>query len=259
MTYWNHETEEILVLIEYLHTQQRLVISEVQKKLETMKNLYNKNGLIFWTEKEIKLRRMLEEYFTQNIQEFLKTMNPAFEMMQVEAPVMMPTELVSSAYTEDDVFRVNDELTLRAETTLGSFLYAQDVLNKHNDRKVRMPLCIWQHGKSFRNEQDKTVSNMRLKEFYQLEYQIIYSKTTSNDYYGKIVPFINELVTKIVDKSRIELSDRLPSYSEITTDIIINKNDMEVCSISKRTDFDNALVVEIAIGTDRCVYNFNNR
>jgi glycyl-tRNA synthetase len=202
---------------------------------------------------------MFEDYFTQNIQEFLKTMNPAFEMMQVEAPQLMPSELVSSAYTADDVFKVNDELTLRAETTLGSFLYAQHVLNKHNERKVRMPLCIWQHGKSFRNEQDKTLSNMRLKEFYQLEYQIIFSKTTSNDYYGKIVPFVNGLISNMVGNSHIELSDRLPCYSEITTDIIMTNNNMEICSISKRTDFEDALVVEIAIGTDRCVYNFSNK
>jgi glycyl-tRNA synthetase len=224
-----------------------------------MHNLYNKNGLIFWSEKEIKLRRMFEDYFTQNIQEFLKTMNPAFEMLQVEAPQLMPSEMVSSAYTADDVFVVNDELTLRAETTKGSFLYVEHLLNKHNERKVRMPLCVWQHGKSFRNEQDKTVANMRLKEFYQLEYQIIYSPTTSNDYYSKLIPFVNELVSKMIGESRIELSDRLPSYSEITTDIVLVKNDMEVCSISKRTDFENALVAEIAIGTDRLVYNFMNK
>ncbi len=224
-----------------------------------MKNLYNKNSLVFWTQEEIKLRRMFEDYFSENIYSFLKIMNPAFEFIQVEASQLTPIELINKNYTKEDVYFVDDELALRPETTMGSFLYAQDLLNSHNDRKVRLPLCVWQHGKSFRNEQDKTQSNMRLKEFYQLEFQIIYSKTTSNDYYSKIVPYINNLINNMIDKSFIEQSDRLPDYSEITTDIIIESNKMEVCSISKRKDFENANVVEIAIGTDRCVYNFMNK
>ncbi len=224
-----------------------------------MKNLYEKNGLVFWTEEEIKLRRMFEEYFVTGISGVLKTMNSAFEIIQVEASQITPRELINPNYAADDVFVLNDELTLRPETTMGSFLYAKELLNAHNDRKIRLPLCIWQHGKSFRNEQDKTASNMRLKEFYQLEFQIIFAKSTANDYYSKLVPIVNDLVTKMVDKSFLELSDRLPDYSEVTTDVIIEKNKMEVCSISKRKDFEGANVVEIAIGTDRCIYNFKNK
>lgn len=68
-------------------------------------------------------------------------------------------------------------------------------------------------------------------------------------------------------------SDRLPAYSEVTTDIEVNNGDnwMEVCSISRRTDFPqryrsqakkgaavdhDVLVLEIAIGLDRCIYNW---
>jgi len=32
-----------------------------------MLNLYDKNGLIFWTENEIKIRDMLKDYFTDFI------------------------------------------------------------------------------------------------------------------------------------------------------------------------------------------------
>jgi glycyl-tRNA synthetase len=71
---------------------------------------------------------------------------------------------------------------------------------------------------------------------------------------------------------RIIPSDRLPSYSQITSDVEVDNGDkwMEVCSISRRTDFPDklrfitkkgviekdALVLEIAIGLDRCVYNY---
>ena len=34
---------------------------------------------------------------------------------------------------------------------------------------------------------------------------------------------------------------------------------MEVCSMSKRKDLEGYKVIEIAIGTDRCVFNFRNK
>ena len=65
---------------------------------------------------------------------------------------------------------------------MGSYAYAKHLLNTHNDTKVRMPLVVWQHGKSFRREQDQPTKFMRLKEFHQLEFQCIYSLTTGADY-----------------------------------------------------------------------------
>ena len=72
--------------------------------------------------------------------------------------------------------------------------------------------------------------------------------------------------------ARIVESDRLPSYSKRTMDIEVDNGDkwMEVCSISLRTDFDKKaifqakkkvvekelLVLEIAFGLDRLVYNY---
>ena len=74
--------------------------------------------------------------------------------------------------------------------------------------------------------------------------------------------------------TRLVASDRLPAYSQVTTDVEVDNGDkwMEVCSISRRTDFPQAarfatkgggareveiLVLEIAIGLDRCVYNWS--
>jgi glycyl-tRNA synthetase len=72
--------------------------------------------------------------------------------------------------------------------------------------------------------------------------------------------------------TRLIASNRLPAYSLKTVDVEIKNSDkwMEVCSISLRTDFSEKarfqtkkgvvekelLVLEIAIGLDRCVYNF---
>ena len=75
--------------------------------------------------------------------------------------------------------------------------------------------------------------------------------------------------------TRIVESDRLPSYSKQTLDIEVDNGDkwMEVCSVSTRTDFKqkanfitnqtsikkDVLVLELALGLDRCVYNYEQR
>lgn len=76
------------------------------------------------------------------------------------------------------------------------------------------------------------------------------------DYMGKMMPEIRRIIDDMIGPCRGEASDRLPSYSERTRDIVCEKTDMEVCSVSLRKDFEDAKVLEIAIGTDRCVYNF---
>ena len=221
-----------------------------------MENLYNKNGLIFWSQEEIKLRRMFEEYFCSEILASLKKQNAAFSMIQVEAPLLTPIELINKGYTSDDIYMFED-VALRPETTMGSFEYAKHILSTHNEIKQKLPIVIWQHGKSFRREQDQSTKFMRLKEFYQLEFQIIFSSNTANDYSVKLYPDVLRAISKMIGLCELEPSDRLPDYSEQTIDVICKKSNMEVCSMSKRKDFEPYQVIEIAIGTDRCVYNFN--
>lgn len=239
-----------------------------------MDTLYNRNGLVFWTQREIQIRNSFVDYFVMELGAALKAENRAFEMFQVEAPLLTPREFINPGYTEDDIFVQAtareegavggtyaktvlewDELALRPETTMGSYQYAKWLL-AHTETKTRLPICVWQHGKSFRREQDQVTKNMRLKEFYQLEFQCIYGLTTANDYAAKIIPQVRRFMSDMIGPCRIEDSDRLPDYSEKTVDIVCEKSNMEVASISLRKDFPNAKVLEIAIGTDRCVYNF---
>jgi len=232
--------------------------------------LYGRNGLVFWTEKEIRTRQMLADYFVNGMRETLRSQNKAFEFLQVEAPLLTPINFINKGYTAADIFIpasrcsdnldriLFDDLALRPETTMGSYRYAEWLI-EHTELKTRMPLCVWQHGKSFRREQDQVTKNMRLKEFYQLEFQAIYGLTTANDYSVVVIPVVCKLIADMIGPCRIEASDRIPDYSEGTTDIVCERNGMEVCSISKRKDYLGAKVLEVAIGTDRCVYNFLNR
>lgn len=222
-----------------------------------MKNLYEKNGLPFFTEEEIAIREMIVGRVTTALRLSLFKHNTAFHFHRCEAPCLMPKELVNANYGDDDVFITHDGLVLRPETTLGSYLYAQDMLNSHREMKMYPPMVVWQHGKSFRREQDQVLKNMRLKEFYQLEFQIIYSMSTKADYATSTINDVRAVLQEFIGPCRIEDSDRLPSYAEWTKDVVCEQNSMEVCSISSRKDLENLRVLEVAIGTDRMVYNYH--
>ena len=146
------------------------------------------------------------------------------------------------------------------------------LLDSH--QRVKLPLCVWQAGKSFRREQDHATKHMRLKEFHQMEFQCAYAADTANDYHAACLEPVRKMIAaQVAMPTRLVPSDRLPDYAEVTTDVEVWNQDkwMEVCSISRRTDFPgkasfaakgdgtalrDVLVLEIAIGLDRLVYNW---
>ena len=245
-----------------------------------MQNTFDINGLIFWNEEEIRLRETFRDYFARCMQVHLQALNQQWKFFYVEAPLLTPRDLLNPNYTEDDIWlqwgdhRVENaprELALRPETTPGSYAYAQYLLN--NQLSVFPPFVVWQAGKSFRREIVQPTKHMRLKEFYQQEFQCIYSADTANDYYEAMLENVQRMIASMIHlPTRLIESDRLPTYSLRTMDVEVWNGDkwMEICSISKRTDFPqklafqskkglvekDALVLEVAIGLDRCVYNW---
>lgn len=237
-----------------------------------MIDIYNINGLPFFYEQDIKLRRYLETYFADSVRNLLENQNAAWRMMQVEAPTLTPRELLNQNYTADDIWvqgnHGSHELALRPETTPGSYKYAEMLF----DMGAMPPLCVWQAGKSYRREQDQATKHCRFKEFYQQEFQCIYNDQTKNDYQATTAEGIRQMIQTATNlPARLVDSDRLPAYSKRTLDVEVDNGDkwMEVCSISLRTDFTyqikrsakpiTCLVLEIAIGLDRCVYNIRHR
>ena len=216
-----------------------------------MESIYKQNGLVFWTQDEINMRKTVEAEIVSAVSNCLNSQNKAWVLTQIEASLLTPKNLINPNYTKEDIFVVNEDLTLRPETTMGSYAYAKDLFDS---QKMKMPFCVWQHGKSFRNEQNTPLTKMRLKEFYQLEFQCIYSLSTKNDYSEKLILKMVEVLQSLIGDCYLEISDRLPDYSEKTIDIVSKRDDMEVCSMSIRKDYPNAKVFEIAVGSDRCVY-----
>lgn len=249
-------------------------------------NIYDTNGLMFWSEREIRLRNQFVEHFAFTFNNILLDTNKAWRMIQIEAPILTPSHLINENYTVDDVWAQYNsmdasipDLYLRPETTPGSYAYASYLLDTHSG--ITPPFCVWQVGKSFRREQETVTGNMRLKEFYQQEFQCFYSADTMNDYHEAVLDPVAKMISEMVGReTRIVESDRLPDYSEITMDVECqhvgrpHKKWMELCSISRRTDFKtqarfeakkhgvttivakDLLVLEVAIGVDRCVYSF---
>lgn len=237
-----------------------------------MNSFYDKNGLMFWDERQIILRNSFRDYFSFSMRKALLLINPMWQVHQIEAPLLTPRSLVNKNYTEEDMFVTAEDLVLRPETTPGSFLWLRKMFDD-TQSGIKTPVCVWQAGKSFRREQDQPTKHMRLKEFYQQEFQCVFASDTANDYHQALLPYVQKMIhDKINLPIRQVDSERLPDYSKKTIDIEVDNGDkwMELCSISLRTDFPGTikfntkgklfekdlLVVEVAIGLDRCVYNF---
>jgi len=242
-----------------------------------MKTLYNINSLVIWEEKDIRLKRFFEDTIEKEIKSILLEMNPQWKFFQIEAPSLIPLDLVNVEYSSDDIWiqeqKSTDKLALKPETTASSYIYAEYLLDSH---LVLPPFVVWQTSKSFRREQDQPLKHMRLKEFQQQEFQCIYAADTLNDYQERALEPIRKMFQDIISlPTRIVESDRLPSYSLKTMDIEVFNEDkwMEICSISKRTDFKkkavinyknkiiekDLLVLEIATSPDRILYNYLER
>jgi glycyl-tRNA synthetase len=243
-----------------------------------MLSISNVNSLVHWEEREILRREEFIRHFSEEVRFFLRSVNPAWDMRRVEAPTLIPRQLISDAYENADVWvqekldPTETELVLRPETTPSTYFYMTYLLNNHTGTKL--PLCVWQAGRSYRREQEQTTAHMRLKEFWQLEFQAAFTSNTGMDYHSASLEAVRKMISSVINlPTRIVESDRLPSYSQITMDIEVDNGFkwMEVCSISRRTDFPlkfvsraksgevrehDVLVLEIAIGLDRCLHNW---
>lgn len=218
-----------------------------------MPKFVTRNGLETFEQDFIEDREYIARYIASYMERELRDLNRAIVFRRIESPGLTDALNISGEYAEDSFFQTQDHLVLRPETTGGSYEYAQKLLLQ---KPSSLPLVVWQFGKSFRREQDQPTKHVRLKEFYQLEFQLIYSDGTMADYHTAAALRAEGAIANLLPKGKTQLvaSDRLPSYSEKTTDVegqVREKDDwLELASISKRTDFEHP-VVEVAIGVDR--------
>lgn len=238
-----------------------------------MEFIYNFNALPFLNKRDLMLKDYLVKRMEYEILALLHSQNKMWQMTQIEAPCLIPKELINQNYTSEDVWEqasINHApLVLKPETTPSSYTYMEHLLIS---QQTLPPLCVWQVSKSFRREQDQPTKHCRFKEFYQQEFQCLYTKDTKNNYQESLILPLAEVFLDVVAlPTRVVLSDRLPSYSLKTIDIEVYNDDkwMEICSVSLRSDFKfkpliknterECLVLEIAFGLERLIYNINQR
>lgn len=215
------------------------------------------NGLVSYTEHDIRTRDFLIQEISSRLRAALKEINPAIDFIRVETPCLIPTDLVQQHIeAEFELWKIQDaDLYLRPESTKSTYAMFPVLFPQVKQLRKRLPLCIWQSNLSFRAEQDKTFSNLRFKQFYQLEFQLAYAPDTKADYHQYAVHAMKVILLHLFNNIREEcLTSDLPFYSQKTTDLYIDK--WEVVAISSRTDFEYP-VIEISCGLDRLTAIFN--
>lgn len=221
--------------------------------------LYPWSAVRFWSQEEIERRDAMQARFASTIYRTLRAINPAWQMFRCEGPILTPRNLISAAYDASDIYVTNDrradqDICLRAETTASSYAVAR----KMQADGMKLPLCLWQAGKSFRTENNDGASpaKMRYNEFWQQEFQCIYRADSKADYFWPVFDALKADIKRATGKIVLSCpSDRLPAYSQRTEDIEVVLDDStprEVASCSIRTDYHpDFLVAEFAIGLCR--------
>lgn len=215
-----------------------------------MKTMYS-NATVMWDEREIIERECLVALCRQLILDSWTVMNPAVRMARVETPILTPA--VQLAGHADAGFPMIDSKCgiLRPETTAGCIAAFHEMFPMAQQRQKAMPFCVWQVGKSFRDEDNPDTmraSKLRLREFYQIEFELFALASTKADY---LQAGLDSLTHRF--GGDIVVADDLPHYSRRTLDWHING--LEVAGCSERTDWPEGIIYEISIGLDRLLCN----
>jgi glycyl-tRNA synthetase len=227
-------------------------------------DFHNIAQLRFWDEAEIEHRERAQSAIVATVKANLTRTNPAWAFRRMEGPLLTPRDFLSAEYSDEDIWITpvsiaDRQMVLRAETTASTYAY---VRANFSHKKLRLPACFWQAGKSFRREKTSTATKLRFFEFWQLELQCLYSIDTKADYRAKLLPELMDTISWLTrSEARIVESDRLPAYSESTMDIEVKYRGewREMASVSIRTDFaEDVRNLEVAVGLDRIVEAWNS-
>ena len=210
------------------------------------------NATVMWNEEEIELRESLIREIPAILKRAWTDLNPAVRMERVETPILTPaSKLEGHIKTGFELIDAGKRGYLRPETTAGTFEAFNLKFPQVSQLKKRLPFCLWQVGKSFRDEtkpDTMRASKLRLVEFYQMEFQLFVSEGTKADYIGAAL----NALTGRYGGVRAAAED-LPHYSRSTIDWLMGDDLLEVAGCSIRTDWEHGEVHEVAIGLDRLV------
>ena len=213
-----------------------------------MKNCFS-NATVYWNEREILRRESLIREIPALLLCGWQNLNPSVKMRRCETPILTPPDYLKSHIDTGFNLIKAGESYLRPETTIGTYTAIDMDFPDKAAMKKWLPMCYWQVGCSFREESNPDtmrVSKLRLRQFYQMEFQLFASA-------GSKAPYLETALDLLVKNygGSHKSADELPHYSEKTLDWFIG--DLEIAGCSIRKDWQYGMVFEIAIGLDRLV------
>lgn len=205
------------------------------------------NGLVYWNEKDIHTRELVQSKLLFEVKDSLRRINNAIQVLRVETPCLIP-QVKSKQFP---LYNIDDRYSLRAESTKGTY----DIMDIENHK---LPVCLYQINKSFRDEKSEAMRpiHLRYREFWQMEFQLFSSATTKADYHQLFIEDFRKTSMLFYDKGIFDEvpKEELPIYSTRTTDIFMKGN--EVASLSTRNDYIMP-VFEMSFGLDRLLQLVN--
>lgn len=192
-----------------------------------------------WHQHQLETRDSLVEYFTRYLERELGKINSAFRFMRIETPILLPFTVDKGKLQTVKIRLDNEELVLRQNTMTGAYEASRDILTGKAGPKHKLPIVVWQHGKVFGKH------NSVLKELYNLEYQVLFSKTTGMPYSPIIAQACGNMVYKQCGPTREDVKpESLDAYAEDNGDLLL--------SIRERTDFWAGKNIEVVLNLDTC-------
>jgi hypothetical protein len=192
-----------------------------------------------WHQHQLETRDSLTEYFTRYLSRELKKINPAFQFMRIETPILLPFIADKGKLQTVQIRLDNEELALRQNTVTGAYEASKDILSGKVGPKQRLPIVVWQHGKVFEK------LNGNLQEHYHLEYQILFSKTTGMPYDPVIAQACGNMVHKQCGPINEDAKpESYHAYVEDNKDLLI--------SMRQRDDFWAGKNIEVILHMDQC-------
>ena len=192
-----------------------------------------------WNEHQLEVRDSLAIYFTRTLTRELNKINTAFRFMRIETPILLPFSVEPEKLQSVQIRLDNEQLVLRENTLTGAYEVSKNILSGKAGPKQRLPIVIWQHGKVFERINGKVI------EKYNLEYQVLFSKTTGMPYEPVIAQACANMVVKQCGQV---VEDAKPGifqvYAADTQDLLV--------TIRERDDFWAGKNIEVVLDMDQC-------
>ena len=213
------------------------------------------NSTLMWDEQDLVERDALVHQLVGLVKSTLLSINHGIKFRRVETPILTPEGELQGHL--DEGFPVilaessQERSLLRPETTAGCVAAFETLFPQETQRAKVLPFCVWQFGKSFRDETNSgtmRATRLRLMEFHQLEFELFASSGTKADY---ITGVLNALTGRF--GGEIVVPTDLPHYSRRTLDWEIDG--VEVAGCSERTDWKEGTIYEVSIGIERLLVN----